>query len=72
MVNESTRGDNILDLLITSNEDFTDNLRVQESFTTSDHRIIRFNVNVGSIYEDNVRKQFNYFKGNHNAMREKI
>src|SRR5215469_13730913 len=58
MVNESTRSDNILDLIITSNEEFIDNLKVKESFSTSDHRIIRFNVNVGSIYEDNVKKEF--------------
>src|SRR5215469_1947322 len=69
---KSTRGDNILDLVMTSNEDLIDNLRVEESFSTSDHGIIRFNVNVGSIYEDNVRKQFNYFKGKYDAMREDI
>ena len=41
MVNESTRGDNILlDLVITSNEDFIENLRVEKSFSTNDHRII--------------------------------
>ena len=72
MVNENTRGDNVLDLIITSNENFVDNLRVEELFSTSDHRIIRWNVNVGSINKVNVRTQFNYFKGNYDVMREKI
>ena len=27
---------------------------------------------MGSIYEDNVRKQLNYFKGKYDAMREDI
>ena len=49
MVNENTRGDNVLDLIITSNENIVDNLRVEELFSTSDHRIIRWNVNVGTI-----------------------
>ena len=31
-----------------------------------------FSVIVGSIYEDNVRKQFNYFKGKYDVMREDI
>ena len=73
MVNESTRGDNTLDLLITSNEDFIENVRIEEPFSTSDHKIVRWSIVIGrNNNKENDRKQFNYFKGNYDDAKEKI
>ncbi len=41
-VKEPTRGDNILDLVLTTEDDIVSDLRVGEELGSSDHKIIRF------------------------------
>jgi hypothetical protein len=44
LVTSPTRGDNILDLVFTSNESLIDNLMVCEPFGSSDHNLIKFDI----------------------------
>ena len=41
---EPTRGDNVLDLILSSNKEFVDNVTVVEPLGTSDHSQIHFNL----------------------------
>ena len=43
---EPTRGDNVLDLILSSNKEFVDNVTVVEPLGTSDHSQIHFNLTV--------------------------
>ncbi|ESO03056.1 hypothetical protein HELRODRAFT_173929 [Helobdella robusta] len=43
-VMEPTRGENILKLIISTEENIIEEVRVGEEFGTSDHRILRFNI----------------------------
>ena len=44
LVHSPTRGNNILDLVLTTNSDLIENLIVDEEFSKSDHRAITFNL----------------------------
>src|SRR5678815_1563134 len=46
MVQEPTRYDALLDLILTNDESMVDEVRVEENLGLSDHNIIRFNMNV--------------------------
>ena len=68
MVDEPTRGDNILDLVLTGNRDMVDTVTVEENFGTSDHRRTDINIRlpVPRInYEP--RKIYLYSKGDYTA-----
>ena len=72
-VTEPTRGENILDLVISTEENLVEEVNVGEEFGTSDHRIIRFNVK--GEYEKEVEvylKRYNYFKADYDKVRSKI
>lgn len=68
-VKEPTRGENILDLVLTSNENMVNNLVVSEPFGTSDHNIVTFD----TIYKTNTRvwkeKYYDYRKADFKGMR---
>jgi hypothetical protein len=70
-VTESTRSNNILDLILTSEENMIENVTVGEPFGSSDHQIIRFNFNActqeGSTVEIKIH---DYFKAEYGQMRE--
>ena len=44
LVNKPTRGDNILDLVLSTTENLVNNVNVGPVFSTSDHRIITYNI----------------------------
>lgn len=69
-VTECTRGDNILDLLLTSEENMINNVTVGEPFGSSDHQIIRFNFIASKEDSGEEFKSHNYFKANYERMRE--
>lgn len=52
-VDQPTRGNNILDLVFTTEDNLVTDLRVEEALGTSDHNVIRFRVSVPSV--DSVR-----------------
>ena len=44
-VNEATRGNNILDLVFSSEDDMISNLKIEEKLGKSDHNIVKFEIN---------------------------
>lgn len=68
---ECTRSSNILDLVLTSEENMIDNVSVGEPFGSSDHQIIRFDFiacKESSTLIEN--KMHDYFKADYEEMRE--
>ena len=68
---ECTRSSNILDLVLTSEENMIDNVSVGEPFGSSDHQIIRFDFiacKESSTLVEN--KMHDYFKADYEEMRE--
>lgn len=47
-VDGPTRGNNVLDLVFSSQEDMIQNLHIGENLATSDHRIITFHININT------------------------
>src|SRR5215831_7139644 len=59
--NKATRGENILDLIFVSDTDMVNQLDVGEPFETSDHNIIRFDLQVHEDQKDTPMKTiYNY------------
>uniref|UniRef100_A0A0P4VPM3 Reverse transcriptase domain-containing protein n=1 Tax=Scylla olivacea TaxID=85551 RepID=A0A0P4VPM3_SCYOL len=65
-----TRGDNILDLVLSTNDDLISNVNIGPEFSTSDHKIVSFNINL-QAYKDIVsnEKVFIYKKGDYEKLR---
>ena len=55
-VNKPTRGDNILDLVFSTNDDLVSNVNTDPEFSTSDYKIVSFNINL-EVYKDNVSEE---------------
>ena len=72
-VTEPTRGNNTLDLVISTEENLVEEVTVGEEFGTSDHQIIRFRVNgeYGKEIEA-YQKRYNYFNADYDKVRSKI
>jgi len=68
-VEEPSRGKNFLDLIVSS-DNAVDDLTVGEPFETSDHQIIRFEINMRKCHTENKTKKFSYFKTNYDKIRE--
>ncbi len=66
-VDKATRGNNILDLLISTNIDQINNVEIGEQFGNSDHQIIRFIIPITYVKENtNNKMMYNYIKGDYN------
>ena len=68
-MNEETRGRNILDLVLSKEENMVVGLEVGEPFGTSDHRVIRWTLAVGKDM-DSKKKVLNYFGADYDKIRE--
>ena len=55
-VNKPTRGDSILDLIFSTNDCLVSNVNTGSEFSTSDHEIVSFNLNL-EVYKENVSKE---------------
>ena len=67
-----TRGNNTLDLVISTEENLVDEITVGEEFGTSDHQIIRFNVVMENKKEQGAwERHYNYFKADYDKVRHK-
>ena len=66
---EPIRGGNVLDLILSSQNELVDNVKVHKSFGSSDHNQIHFNIKVktGNTYKIQWRRNFN--KGKYKKMR---
>ena len=62
---KTTRGQNIFDLIFSTEPDMDDDLEIHRSVANSDHNVIMFKL----IYETTVQKEnmkvFNYHHGNY-------
>lgn len=70
LVYEPSRGNNFLDLLMSSDENIVDNVVVGEPFGTSDHCKIEFNVVINKIKSDRREQFYNYFKADYQQITE--
>ncbi len=73
LVSEPTRGNNLIDLVITGNPDMIDNVQVEEPFSTSDHRRtdVTLKVVVPRI-ESAPRKIYLYSKGDYETFNNQV
>ena len=73
-VESSTRAENMLDLVLVSEENGIEDLKVGEPFSTSDHQILRWNFIACRSRENVERKEgvgtYDYFKADYDKMRE--
>ena len=60
----------MLDLILSSQNEIVDDVKVHESFSSSDHKQIQFNIKVkaGNTYKKQWRRDFN--KGKYKDMRK--
>ena len=72
MVNEPTRGANVLDLVMASNANFIENLTVREPLGNSDHNMISFNIKIRCDGSPSNIKIPNFKKANFNEMRQSV
>ena len=73
LVHFPTRGNNILDLVLTTNDDLVDNLTVDDEFSNSDHRAITFNLGFKSKKSNVSNEKIPDFRrGNFQKLREII
>ena len=56
---EPTRGGNVLDLILSSQNELVDNVKVHESLGSSDHNQIHFNIEVktGNTYKKTTEEE---------------
>ncbi|MDW3615035.1 MAG: reverse transcriptase family protein, partial [Nitrososphaeraceae archaeon] len=71
-VDAPTRGDNFIDLVLSSDSNVVQNVEVGEPFSTSDHQVIRFELVVGKEKKKESKKSFNYFKADYDKMRDSL
>ena len=73
LVNFPTRGNNILDLVLTTSDDLVTNLIVNDEFSNSDHRTITFNLNFsGKEPNASNEKVPDFRRANFQKLREKL
>ena len=63
VVDKPTRGDNILDLMLTSNKALIDNVNIEEPFVSLHHCVARFDITVLVFLVRKYWKLFSYFQG---------
>jgi hypothetical protein len=72
-ITKPTRGNNILDLVITSDEQLVEKVIVGQNFGTSDHQTVTFDLKlIGKIENTQRHDRKNYFKGNYDLAKKMI
>ena len=67
---EPTRGENVLDIVLSSKKELVDNVKIHEPFGNSDHNQIHFDINVKSESKNKKTYRRNFHKGNYKNMRK--
>ena len=67
---EPTRGDNVLDIVLSSQKELVDNVNIHEPLGKSDHNKIHFDINVKSESKNKKSYRRNFHKGNYKDMRK--
>ena len=60
---EPTRGDNVLDVVLSSQKEVVDNVKIHEPLGNSDHNQIYFDINVKSQSKNKKTYRRNFHKG---------
>ena len=71
-VNEPTRGNNVLDLVFSSEDNIISNLSVGEKLGKGDHNIVRFEIETSFTKEDKSFKKLNFRKANFDRLRAEL
>ena len=66
---EPTRGENVLDIVLSSQKILVDNMKIHEPLGNSDHNQIHFDINVKSESK-NKKYRRNFHKSNYKDMRK--
>ena len=66
---EPTRGDNVLDLILSSNKELVDNVTVVEPLGTADHSQFNFNLTVKTVSRYSEQRKRYFKKGDYVQMR---
>ena len=67
---EPTRGENVLDIVLSSQKELVDNVKILEPLGNSDHNQIHFDINVKSESKNKKTYKRNFHKGNYKDMRK--
>ena len=67
---EPTRGENVLDIVLSSQKEFVDNVKIFEPLGNSRHNQIHFDINVKSESKNKKAYKRNFHKGNYKDMRK--
>ena len=67
---EPTGGENVLDIVLSSQEELVDNVKIHEPLGNSDHNQIHFDINVKSESKNKKTNRRNFHKGNYKDMRK--
>ena len=65
---EPTRGENVLDIVLSSQKELVDNVKIHEPLGNSDHNQIHFDINVKSKSKSKKMYRRNFHKGNYKDM----
>ena len=66
---EPTRGQNVLDIVLSSQKELVDNVKIHEPLGNSDHNQIHFDINVKSESKNKKTYRRNFRKGNYKDLR---
>ena len=67
---EPTRGENVLDIVLSSQKELVDNVKIFEPLGNSDHNQIHFDIKVKSESKNKKTYKRNFHKGNYKDMRK--
>ncbi len=70
MVSEPTRQNNILDLVITTQDNLVSNVTVGEHFGSSDHKLVRIDIRAQTWVTENKVKVPNFKRANYVEIRK--
>ena len=67
---EPTRGENVVDIVLLSQKELVDNVKIHEPLGNSDHNQIHFDIKVKSGSKNKKTYRRNFHKGNYKDMRK--
>ena len=70
LVEQPTRANNYLDLVLCSDSNLIENLNVEEPFETSDHQMVTFSLVTKEFSRKHPKQFYNYFKADYDEVRQ--
>ena len=71
-VTDLTTVNSVLDLILSRNPNKVDNVQVNDSFHTSDHKLLSYNLNIAKETEYSTEIRYDYKRMNTNGAREEL